>query len=187
VAAVLAGGVGAVFYMNQQSASRTAPAAVATPEPASPTTAAPTGELPPVAPAAPEKVTISFSSVPSGAVVSVKDSGEVLGTTPFDKDMPSSVSPLSVVFKKPGYEEAEQPLVARASGPLNASLRPMPPPAEVTEAPTARTRPGKAGGRKSSSASQNGTRKPGNTGRPRDGAQPGTGDDVLMPDFLKNK
>ena len=57
----------------------------------------------------------------------------------------------------------------------------------MTEDPAARTRPGKSAGRKSSSASQNGTRKPGNTGRPRDGAQPGTGDDVLMPDFLKNK
>ena len=35
----------------------------------------------------------------------MKDTGEVLGTTPFDRDMPSSETPLAVVFKKPGYEE----------------------------------------------------------------------------------
>jgi hypothetical protein len=93
-----------------------------------------------------------------------------------------------VVFKKPGYEEAEQPLVPKSSGPLNASLRPTPPPAQV-EAPSGHSKPGKSAGRRTSSASQSGTRdrtKPGGTGR-RGGAdgQPGTGDDVLMPDFLK--
>ncbi len=186
LAAAVAAGA-AIFYVKGQSASQTPPAAVATPDPASPTTAAPTGELPPVAPAAPEKVTISFSSLPNGAVVTVKDTGEVLGTTPFDKDMPSSETPLAVVFKKPGYEEAEQPLVPKSSGPLNASLRPTPPPA-VVEQPSGR-KPGKSAGRKTSSASQSGTRdrtKPAGTGR-RQGAdgQPGTGDDVLMPDFLK--
>jgi eukaryotic-like serine/threonine-protein kinase len=173
----------AVFLMKRQAGSQAPPAVVATPESASPTTAAPTGELPPVAPAAPEKVTISFSSLPSGAVVTVKNTGEVLGTTPFDKDMPSSETPLAVVFKKPGYEEAEQPLVPKSSGPLNASLRPAPPPAMVE--PSGR-KPGRSAGRKTSSASQSGTRdrtKPANTGRRGD--QPGTGDDVLMPDFLK--
>ena len=127
LAAAVAAGA-AVFYVKRQSASQTPPAAVATPGPGFADHGRPHRRVPPVAPAAPEKVTISFSSLPSGAVVTVKDTGEVLGTTPFDKDMPSSETPLAVVFKKPGYEEAEQPLVPKSSGPLNASLRPTPRP-----------------------------------------------------------
>jgi tRNA A-37 threonylcarbamoyl transferase component Bud32 len=179
-------GAGAVFYVRQQSPSQAAPTASATSEPGSPAAPpAPTGELPPVAPAAPEKVTISFSSLPSGAVVTMKDTGEVLGTTPFDREMPPSETPLSVVFKKPGYEETEQPLVPKSSGPLNASLRPTPPPTAVAEEPAARSKPaGRSSSRRAGSGSSGSKdRKPGG----RRGDQPGTGDDVLMPDFLKSK
>jgi hypothetical protein len=96
--------------------------------------------------------------------------------------MPPSGDPVPVVFKKPGYQDAEQPLVARSSGPLNANLRPTPPPVAVgeTREPAARDRPASA---------RSGSHRSGSTARPR---KPGSGkgasgqeDDVLMPDFMK--
>jgi HSP20 family molecular chaperone IbpA len=46
---------------------------------------------------------VSFASRPSGAEVSLSDSGDLLGTTPFTQSFAPSSSPLKVKIKLPGY------------------------------------------------------------------------------------
>ena len=175
VAAAVAAGV-TLLVMNRKQdtpvAAAVAPVAVEAPAAAGPP-----------APAVPDKVTISFSSLPSGATVSLKDTGEVLGMTPLDKQLPSGKTPLAVVFRKDGYEETEIPLVPTMSTMVNANLRPTPPPAPVAvEEPVARPR---HGGPSAGSSARSSSKRAQNTTRKRKSDEPKRvdEDDVLEPSF----
>jgi serine/threonine-protein kinase len=115
LAAAIAGGA-AFFLMNQknQAVEEQQPnAAVVSPTPPAPT---------PAAPATPERVKISFSSEPVGAEVVRKDTGEVLGKTPFDYELRYGKEPVAFVFKKTDHEEKEMSLVPEMAALLNATL-----------------------------------------------------------------
>jgi hypothetical protein len=127
VAALAAGGVTA-FLVVRASSEGPPPAvqpAVSKPAPAP----APAPPVPPAAPAVPTKVTIQFRSEPVGAAVAREDTGEELGVTPFEVEVPQGRSPMPVVFKKANFKDASRSIVPSDSGFLEATLEASPPPA----------------------------------------------------------
>jgi serine/threonine protein kinase len=100
---------------------------------------------PPVTPPAPAKTVIKFGSDPAGAEVVRKDTGEVLGTTPFEASVPSAKGPVQFTFRKANHRDKTVEVVPE--GPiasLAASLVEVPPPPveqPVAKAPAAKTRP----------------------------------------------
>ena len=89
------------------------------------------------APAAPRQVKITFNSEPPGAAVLRRDTGAVLGTTPFDQDLPRGTDPIELVFRKSGYEDNTRVLVPDTSAVLTTALvaqKPAPPPAVAAPA-----------------------------------------------------
>jgi eukaryotic-like serine/threonine-protein kinase len=105
VTAALAAGAGGVYFYNG-SRTETADHSTVTPPPIP--TVVPT---PPSPPPAPARTAIRFSSSPPGASVSRKDTGEVLGTTPFEASVPSGKTAIEFVFQKPGHDETAMTLV----------------------------------------------------------------------------
>jgi eukaryotic-like serine/threonine-protein kinase len=131
--------VGAVVYVKRQSSNELAQQAAV---------AAKAAE----AAAVPRKVRISFSSIPEGATVTLKDTGEVLGATPLEKDVPYGTSAVAVVFAKDGFEQTEIPLVPRMASMLNANLRPAPPPVVTPPVPAVAEKPAKPPVRKAAAS-----------------------------------
>jgi hypothetical protein len=115
-------------------------------------------------------VIIKFSSEPIGAAVARKDTGEQLGVTPFELEIPQDKSPLAVVFKKSNYQDLSRSIVRSESGVLEATLE-----AATPAAPTSARRAAKPGG-KPSTGKAGGARR-GRGGRPMDE------DGVLAPSF----
>jgi hypothetical protein len=115
-------------------------------------------------------VTIEFRSEPVGAAVARQDTGEQLGVTPFEIELPQGESALAVVFKKANFKDASRSVVPKESGLLDATLEAMPPlkrtPPQRTGRPCARSSTGKARGARH-----------GKGGRPMDE------DGVLAPSF----
>jgi len=166
VAALAAGGLAASLVVRMGSNER--PPAVQ-PAVAKPTPA-PAPPAPSAAPALPAKVTIEFRSEPVGAAVARQDTGEQLGVTPFEIELPQGESALAVVFKKANFKDASRSVVPKESGLLDATLEAMPPlkrtPPQRTGRTSARSSTGKASGARH-----------GKGGRPMDE------DGVLAPSF----
>jgi len=136
-AAVIAGAGGFYFYSTGQ---READQTTVTPPKTDPT------PPPPVAPPAPAKTVIKFGSDPAGAQVVRKDTGEVMGTTPFEASVASAKTPLQFTFRKASYRDRTVEVVPEGpSASLTASLTEVPPPPveqqPVAKAPPSRTRP----------------------------------------------
>jgi hypothetical protein len=163
-AALVAGGVAAFLVVRTGSGSQpaTVQKAVSTPAPAPPP--------PQAVPAPPAKVSIKFRSEPVGAAVARKDTGEQLGVTPFDLEVPQSQSPLAVVFKKASFKDVSRSIVPQESGLLDATLEATASPAPIPTPRTARS------GAKSATGKSGGSRR-GKSGRAMDE------DGVLAPSF----
>jgi serine/threonine-protein kinase len=120
VVAVLTAGAGGYFLYSQREGSSveppvTAPAPVPVPSP-------------PVTPPAPQKTVIKFDSRPQIANVLRKDTGAVVGVTPFELSVPFGKQAIEFVFQKPGFEEASMTLTPEApSAVLAATLIPARP------------------------------------------------------------
>jgi tRNA A-37 threonylcarbamoyl transferase component Bud32 len=140
LAALVAGGA-AAFWVAR-AGSNTAPPVV------EPAVATPTPVPRPVAPVPAAKVTIKFQSEPGGATVARQDTGEQLGVTPFEIEVPHGDDPLAVVFKKATFRDASRSIIPSESTALDVTLEALPPPARPTEGPAskARPRPAKAAG-----------------------------------------
>jgi Serine/threonine protein kinase len=164
VAALAVGGVAA--FLVVRAGSNGQPVAVQPP----PTKPAPAPVPPPAPPALPAKVTIKFRSEPVGAAVTRKDTGDQLGVTPFELEVPKGKDPLAVVFKKANFKDVSRSIVPEESGPLDATLE-----AATPDVPTPSHRAGKPGA-KSSTGKASGARR-GKGGRPLDE------DGVLAPSF----
>jgi serine/threonine-protein kinase len=168
VAALAAGGVTAFLVVRASSEGPppTVQPAVTNPAPA----AAPVPPVPPAAPAVPTKVTIQFRSEPVGAAVAREDTGEELGVTPFEVEVPQGRSPVPVVFKKANFKDVSRSIVPSDSGFLEATLEASPapalPPSHRAAKPAAKPPAGKADGARH-----------GKGGRPMDE------DGVLAPSF----
>jgi hypothetical protein len=109
-----------LFYQSRQESAASGqeapppPAAVALP-----------AALPTTAPPAPDKTVIRFDSRPAGAIVVRKDSGEGIGTTPFDYSVPHGETPLEFTFEKPGFEKASLSVLPKTpSVTLSANMIP---------------------------------------------------------------
>jgi len=163
-AALVVGGIAA--FLVVRSGSNTQPAAV---QPAV-SKPAPAPAAPPVAPALPAKVTLKFRSEPIGATVARKDTGEQLGVTPFEIEVPQGNAPLGVVFKKASFKDESRSIVPQESGLLEATLE-----AATSPAPTPTPRTSKSGA-KSATGKAVGVRR-GKNGRSMDE------DGVLAPSF----
>ncbi|HJX64405.1 MAG TPA: serine/threonine-protein kinase [Polyangia bacterium] len=167
-AALVAGGVAAFLVVRTGSISQpaTVQKAVSTPAPA------PVPVPPPLqaAPAPPAKVSIKFRSEPVGAAVARKDTGEQLGVTPFEIEVPRGQSPLAVVFKKSNFKDVSRSIVPQESGLLDATLEAAASPAPIPTPRTARS------GAKSATGKSGGARR-GKSGRAMDE------DGVLAPSF----
>jgi serine/threonine-protein kinase len=114
VVAALAAGAGGVYFYNnsRQDGAAAERTAEVTPTPSAP-----------VPPAAPLTTTIKFDSNPPGATVARKDTGKVLGTTPFETSVPSGKEAIQFVFQKAGYDDASMRLIPEgASTVLAATL-----------------------------------------------------------------
>jgi len=103
VAAAVAAGAGGFYYYQQQGTPNDAPPAVVTPNP--PVTP------PVVTPPTPAMTTIRFGSTPLGATVTRKDTGAVMGKTPFEAKVPSGKEKLEFVFKMDKFEDTAMELV----------------------------------------------------------------------------
>jgi hypothetical protein len=115
-------------------------------------------------------VTLKFRSEPIGATVARKDTGEQLGVTPFEIEVPQGNSPLAVVFKKVSFKDESRSIVPQESGLLEATLE-----AATSPAPTPTPRTSKSGA-KSATGKAVGVRR-GKNGRSMDE------DGVLAPSF----
>jgi serine/threonine-protein kinase len=165
-AALVAGGVAAFLVVRSGSSSQpaTVQKAVSTPAPA------PVPPPPQAAPAPPAKVSIKFRSEPVGAAVARKDTGEQLGVTPFEIEVPRGQSSLAVVFKKANFKDVSRSIVPQESGLLDATLEATESPAPIPTPRTARS------GAKSATGKSGGARR-GKSGRAMDE------DGVLAPSF----
>jgi serine/threonine-protein kinase len=105
-AAVAAGAGGFYYYQrgNGNTGTTDSPPVVVNPPPTPPTP-------PVVTPPPPTTTTVKFGSSPPGATVTRKDTGAVLGTTPFDTTVPSGKDKIEFVYKKAGYEDTPMDLV----------------------------------------------------------------------------
>ena len=127
VAALAAGGVAAFLVVRAGSSERTVQPAVTNPAPVPVPVPTPAPvPAPPVAPPLPSKVTIKFRSEPVGAAVARKDTGEQLGVTPFEIEVPQGKSPLAVVFKKANFKDFSRSIVPEESSSLDATLEATP-------------------------------------------------------------
>ena len=164
VAALVAGGVAAFLVVRAGSNPRPGPPAVTNPAPT------PVPPAPPAAPPLPATVTVKFRSEPVGAAVVRKDTGEQLGVTPFEIEIPQGKSPLAVVFQKADFKEVSRSIVPSDSGVLDATLE-----ATTPAVPVPSHRPGKIGAKPST----------GKAGRPHQGksGRPMDEDGVLAPSF----
>jgi serine/threonine-protein kinase len=163
-AALVVGGIAAFLVVRSGSSGQPTTAQQAASKPA------PAPAAPPTAPAPPAKVTIKFRSDPLGATVARNDTGEQLGVTPFEIEIPQGKSPLAVAFKKANFKDVSRSIVPDASGFLDATLEATPSPAP---APTPRTI---KSGAKPATGKAGGARR-GKNGRPMDE------DGVLAPSF----
>jgi hypothetical protein len=134
-AAVVAGAGGFYFYSAGQS------------DPANQQVLPPKTDptpSPPVTPPTPVKTVIKFGSDPAGAEVVRKDTGDVLGTTPFEASVPSAKNPVQFTFRKANFRDKTLEVVPE--GPvasLAASLVELPPPPveqPIVKAPASKTR-----------------------------------------------
>ena len=164
VAALAAGGVAAFLVVRAGSGggAPTVQPAVSNPAPVPP--------RPPTVAPLPAKVILKFRSQPGGAAVARKDTGEQLGVTPFEIEVPQGNSPLAVIFKKPDFKDVPLSIVPSESGFPEATLEATPPAVrttpERTAKPSAKPGPGKTSGARR-----------GKGGRPMDE------DGVLAPSF----
>jgi eukaryotic-like serine/threonine-protein kinase len=124
----------AVVYVKRQSNTEVAQTDLA-PKPAA-------------VPAVPEKVRIAFSSTPPGATVTLKETGEVLGVTPLEKEIAFGTGAVAVVLAKDGFEETALSVVPNMASMVNANLRPAPPPVVTPPVPAADKPPAKPSARK---------------------------------------
>jgi len=138
VAALAVGGVAAFLVVRAGSGTRapveqprvtTTPAPIPAPQPE-----------PVVTPPPPVKVTLKFRSDPAGATVVREDTGQQLGATPFEIEVPKARSPLTVVFKKASFKDVVRSIVPEEPGSLDATLEAVTPTVQ-----TVPPRPGKKG------------------------------------------
>lgn len=164
VAALAVGGVAAFLVVRAGSGggAPTVQPAVSNPAPAPPRH--------PAAAPLPAKVILKFRSEPVGAAVTRKDTGEQLGVTPFEIEVPQGNSPLAVVFKKPDFKDVPLSIVPSESGFLEATLE-----AATADVHATPERAAKAGPKPS--AGKVGGARRGKGGRPMDE------DGVLAPSF----
>jgi hypothetical protein len=142
-AALVAGGVAAFLVVRSGSSSQPATVQQAVSKP----TPAPTPPTPPqAAPAPSAKVSIKFRSEPVGAAVARQDTGEQLGVTPFEIEVPRGQSPLAVVFKKANFKDVSRSIVPQESGSLDATLEAAPSPAPMPPKAGAKVSKGKSSG-----------------------------------------
>jgi serine/threonine protein kinase len=106
-----------------------APAA-ALPAPAAPATA-------PTPPAPPAEVLIRLASDPPGAQVTDTRSGQLLGSTPFEKRLPRGSAPLSVRLAKDGFAPSKISVPLGADQERTISLAPAPKPTGAAAAASA--------------------------------------------------
>jgi serine/threonine protein kinase len=170
VAAALAAAAGGVYFYNGGHPATTEPTTAVTNPPEKPIT-------PPVTPPpAPAMTTIRFDSTPPGATVSRKDTGQILGSTPFEASVPSGKTALQFVFSKSGHDDALFPLVPEGpSATLAVHLteqRPAPPPVDPTPTKAASSKPSRS---HATSSASNKTRRP--------TRQPTDEDAVMEPSF----
>jgi serine/threonine-protein kinase len=166
-AAVLAGG-GAFLYVKNQS---DAPPAAAT--------TTPTPPVAPTAPAEPKTVAVSFESNPSGAAVVMKDTGQEIGTTPFQKDFPYGKKPLEFVFRKTKYDDASASFIPDVARVVSGTLPPQRAAAPAPEAAPPASKASKTSSHHSRPATAPAaTKPPKKTGRPVNDE-----DGVLEPSF----
>ncbi|HXU81753.1 MAG TPA: serine/threonine-protein kinase, partial [Polyangia bacterium] len=132
LAAAVAAGAGGFYFYSSRQPDEQAPAVH------NPTPTPPTPPPPVVAPPAPAKTMIKFGSSPLGATVTRKDTGEVLGKTPFEASIPSGKDPVEFVFKMANFEDTSMSLVPEGpSAHLAVKLTEQRP--AVVEAPVAKT------------------------------------------------
>jgi serine/threonine protein kinase len=117
VAALLVAAAAGVFGLFSYSSMR------GSSEPAAEPTAAVAG---PTTPPPPTSVRIAFSSDPAGADVVVKETGQHLGATPFERDIDYSTKPVTFVFAKLNFQSKERSVVPDRSSNLDTSLAPVP-------------------------------------------------------------
>ncbi len=165
-AALVLGGVAAFLVVRTGSAGPPPAVQPAVTKPAP----APAPPRPPAVAPLPTEVTIKFRSEPLGAAVARKDTGEQLGVTPFEMEIPQGKSPLEVVFKKSNYKDVPLSVVPSESSLLEATLEAAPPALS-----TSPHRPGKPGTKPSTDKA--GGAHHGKGGRPMDE------DGVLAPSF----
>ena len=121
-AAVVVAAAAAVFVMKKQSGEGVATAAAQS-APATPTE--PVAPTPAPAPAPVQTVKVTFSSEPLGATVVSRSTGETLGITPFERELPQGKAQLSFVFKKASFEDEETSFVPELPGLVGATLQPV--------------------------------------------------------------
>jgi len=157
---------------------------------AAPTVATPAGAVAPpaigpavVEPPAARTAVIKFESRPEGAEVVRNDNGQVLGTTPFEREFPIGKEPIEFTFKKAGFDDLSTRLAPDeprgALTPTLVAVRPTPTATANVDDKAGRSssRPSSRTRSSSSSSSKPG-RKPGGTARP-----PTDEDGVLEPSF----
>jgi serine/threonine protein kinase len=118
-AAVIVAAAAAVFVLKKPS-NEPPTTAAAQHAPAAQTPAVPAAPVP----AVPQTVKVSFASEPAGATVIAKGTGETIGTTPFERQLPQGKAQLGFVFKKASFEDQESSFVPEAPGTVSATLQP---------------------------------------------------------------
>jgi serine/threonine protein kinase len=172
VAAMAVAGAAAMFFLKRDTVDRAVAAATQT--------APPAAASPPAAPG-PTMVKVSFSSDPLGATVVSRSTGETLGTTPFERELPQGREQLGFVFKKESFEDGESSFVPESSGTVRTSLRPSRTRgAASAEATDDGRKPTTATSRSSARSKSKGPRKPPVPGAP---TRPMDDDAVLEPSF----
>ncbi len=177
VAAAAVAAAGALFFLKRQpsegvAAAQQPPALAPTPAPAPP---APAPVVTP--PPAPQTVKISFVSDPPGATVVAKGSGETLGTTPFEKELPQGKDRLAFVFRKASFEDQESSIVPEAAGSVSAALQAIHGKPAVTAEESGHKSRSHSGGRKGREG-RDSKKTP-----PQGGNKPLDDDAVLEPSF----
>jgi eukaryotic-like serine/threonine-protein kinase len=174
-AAVVVAAAAAVFVLKKPADE---PATTAAAQHAPAAQAVPAAPVAAPVPAAPQSVKVSFTSEPAGATVIAKGTGETIGTTPFERELPQGKAQLGFVFKKASFEDQESSFVPETPGTVSATLQPARKPQASAAADDEERRPG------TTRASAR-TSRPSRPKKPTPGApsKPLDDDAVLEPSF----
>jgi serine/threonine protein kinase len=119
---VAAAAVLALVILRARDAGSARDAAPVAPPPAA--VAPPVASEPPAAPA--REVKIKFASAPSGALVRLAGSSEVIGTTPFSKSFPREAKLVTFEIEKSGYMIVSEEITLDEDGAIAAALPAIP-------------------------------------------------------------